>query len=106
MLVCAFNYLPNGKYSNVFIFAAFSNKSFSGKVSLSVENLHLLTFPDEKDKILSELSFVLLDFVIDCFNFLTDTHCYNAFFLNRNGLSDDMVVLFLKNKYASLVYSS
>ena len=98
MLVCAFNYLPNGKYSNVFIFAAFSNKSFSGKISLSVENLHLLTFPDNKDKILSVFLSVLLNFVIDCLGFLTNTHFYNEFFLNLNGLFDDKVVPLTKKR--------
>ena len=41
--VYAFNSLPNGEYSNLFIVAAFSSKSFSGKISLSVKNLYLLT---------------------------------------------------------------
>ena len=53
--------------------------------------------------ILIVLSFVLLNFVIDCFDFLTNTHIYNKFFLNRNGLSDNKVVLFTKNEYGSLV---
>ena len=46
---------------------------------------------------------VLLDFVIDCFDFLTNTHFYNMFVLNRNGLSDDKVSSFTKNEYGSLV---
>ena len=41
--VYAFNSLPNGEYSNLFIVAAFSSKSFSGKISLPVKNLYLLT---------------------------------------------------------------
>ena len=49
------------------------------------------------------LSFVLLVVVIDCFNFLTNTHFYDEFLLNRNGLSDDKVVLFTKNEYGFLV---
>ena len=35
------------------------------------------------------LIFVLLDFVFDCFNFLTKTNFYKKFFVNRNGLSVD-----------------
>ena len=48
MSVCAFNSLPKGKYSIVFIVAAFSSKSVSGKTSLPVKNSYLLTFPDDK----------------------------------------------------------
>ena len=44
----------------------------------------------------------LLDFVIDCFYFLTYTHFYK-FFLNRNGSSDGNLVSFTKNEYGSLV---
>ena len=50
MSVCVFNYLPKGKYSNLFIIAAFSSKSFSGQTSLPVKNSYLLTFPDIKLK--------------------------------------------------------
>ena len=57
--------------------------------------------PDDKGQILAFC--VLLDFVIDCFNFLTNTHFYNKFFLNRNVLFDDKVVSFRKNEYGSLV---
>ena len=49
------------------------------------------------------LRFVLLNFVVDYFNFLTNTHFYNKFFLNLNGLSDDKVVSFPKNEYCALV---
>ena len=45
MSVCAFNSLAKGKHSNLFIVAAFSNKSFSSKISLSVKNSYLLTLP-------------------------------------------------------------
>ena len=48
MSVCFLNSLPNRKYSNLFIVAVFSGKSFSGKTSLSVENSYLLTYPDNK----------------------------------------------------------
>ena len=51
------------------------------------------------------MSLVLLDFVINSLNFLTDTHFYNKFFLNGNGLSDNKVVSFTKSEYGSLVYS-
>ena len=50
---CAFNFFPNGEYSNLFIVAAFSNKSLSGKTFLSVENSYLQTFPDDKTDILA-----------------------------------------------------
>ena len=45
MSVCAFNYFPKCKYSNLFIEAAFSSKSFLVK--------HLLTFPDHTAGILA-----------------------------------------------------
>ena len=47
------------------------------------------------------LSFVLLDFAIDCFNCLM--FIYDKFFLNRDGLSDGKVVTISKNEYGSLV---
>ena len=50
MSVCTFNYFPNGEYSNLFIVAAFYNKSFSGKTSLPVKSSYKLTFPDVKQK--------------------------------------------------------
>ena len=53
MSACAFNYLPSGEYSNVFIVAAFSSNSFSGKTYLPVQNSYLLTFPDDKGEILA-----------------------------------------------------
>ena len=53
MSVCAFNSLPKGEYSKLFIVAAFSSKSFSGKTTLSVKNLYLLTFPEDKTEILA-----------------------------------------------------
>ena len=53
MSVCAFNSLHNGEYPNLFIIAAFSSKSFSGKTSLPVKNSNLLTFPDDKADILA-----------------------------------------------------
>ena len=48
MSVCAFSSFSNGEYSNLLIVEAFSNKSFSGKTSLSVNYSYLLTFPDDK----------------------------------------------------------
>ena len=106
MSVCAFDSLPKGKYSNLFIVAAFSNMYFSGKTSMPVKNPILLTFPKDKAEILiisllNCIELFLLNFVIDCFNLLINTHFYNKFFLNCNGLSDDKVVLFTKNKYGS-----
>ena len=53
MSVCAFNSLPKEEYSNHFIAAAFSSKSFSGKTSLVVKNSYLLTFPNDKAEILA-----------------------------------------------------
>ena len=51
--VCFFNSLLNGKYSNLLIVAAFSNKSFSSKTPSPVKNSYLLTFPDDKAEILA-----------------------------------------------------
>ena len=42
------------------------------------------------------LSFVLLNYIIDCVNFFTNTDSYNKFFINHNGLSDDKVVSLTK----------
>ena len=66
--------------------------TFSGKTSLSVKNLYLLAFPDDKAEIL-----------VVCFNFLTNTHFYNKFFINHDALAEDKVVLFTKNKSVSLL---
>ena len=52
MSVCAYNSLPNGEYSNLFIVAAFSSKSFFGKTTLPVKN-SFLTIPDDKAEILA-----------------------------------------------------
>ena len=48
MSVSAFNSLPNRKYSDFFIVAAFSSKSFTGKTSLPVKNSYLVKFPEDK----------------------------------------------------------
>ena len=53
MSICAFNSLPNSKYSNLFIAVAFSNKSFSGKIYFPVKNLYLVTCSDDKAEILA-----------------------------------------------------
>ena len=53
MSVCTFNSSPKEEYSNLFIVAAFSNGSFSGKTSLPARNSYLLTFPDDKAEILA-----------------------------------------------------
>ena len=52
MLDCAFNSLTNREYSNLFNVADFLSKSFSGKMSLTLKNSYLLTFPDAKAEIL------------------------------------------------------
>ena len=106
--VCAFNSLPNGKYSNLLNVAAFSIKSFSGKTSLLVKKSYLQTFPDDKAEILavvyiSYIELCFAHFFIDCFDFLTNIHFYDKFFLICNGLSDDTVVSFTKSEYGSLV---
>ena len=60
--------------------AVFSSKSFSGKTFLPVKNSYLLTFADDTTEILAACPFkshralFLLDFVNDCFDFLTNTH--------------------------------
>ena len=51
MLVCAFNSLSKGEYSNLLIVATFFSKSFPGKTSLSVKSSYLLTFHDDKPEI-------------------------------------------------------
>ena len=49
----AFNSLPLAEYSNLLNAAAFPNKYFSDKTSLTVKNSYLLTFPGGKAKILA-----------------------------------------------------
>ena len=54
MSVFDFNSLPSGEHSNLFIIAAFSNKSYFGKKkSLPVKKSYLLTFPDDKAETLA-----------------------------------------------------
>ena len=53
MSVCLFNSLTNDEYWNVLVVAAFSNKSFSGKTSLSVKNSYLPTILDSEAEILA-----------------------------------------------------
>ena len=55
-----FNSLLNVKYSNPFNAADFRSEYFSGKAILPVKNLYLLTFPDDKSKILA----AYLDFAL------------------------------------------
>ena len=52
-LVCFAKDFSNGEYSNLFNAAAFSTKSFSAKTFLPVKDSYLLTFRDEKAKILA-----------------------------------------------------
>ena len=54
MSFCAFNFLPEDEYSNLFIAAAFSSKSFSGTKSLPVRNSYPLTFMSDKVEILGD----------------------------------------------------
>ena len=49
----AFNSLPEGEYSHLFIIADFPSKSFSGKTCFPVKNSYLLTLPDDKAEILA-----------------------------------------------------
>ena len=102
MSVSFFNPLPKGEYSKLLIVVAFSNTSFSGKTSLLVKNAYLLTFSDTKAEILAAFQSKSYR-IIDCFNFLTNSHFYNRFFLNHNGFSHSEIVSFTKNKYGSLV---
>ena len=51
MSICAFNSLPKGEYSNLFIVVAFYSKSFSGKTSFPVKKSYLPTYPDDKANI-------------------------------------------------------
>ena len=53
MSVCAFNFLPDGEYSNILIVADFSSSSFSVNTCSPVKNSNLTTFPDDKAKILA-----------------------------------------------------
>ena len=53
MSVCVFNYLSYSEYSDLFIVAAFSSKSFSDKTSLLLTNSYLLTFRDDQAEILT-----------------------------------------------------
>ena len=91
MSVCAFNYLPKGKHSNLFIVAAFSSNSFSGKTSLPVKDSYLLTFPDDKAEILAvclSKSYAAL-FCLILLSIVLIFSVYNTFFLDLNGLSND-----------------
>ena len=81
MSVCYFNSLPDGKYSNLFIEAAFFNKSFSGKTSFSVEtykNFLLIKLIIWLLVCLNHINF-LLDFVIHCFVSFTKSHFIISF---------------------------
>ena len=53
MSVYAFNFLPKGKYSNLFIIVALSSNFFSCKTSLSVHNSYLPILPDDKAEFLA-----------------------------------------------------
>ena len=53
MLVCFFNSLPNGEYSNLLIVAAFCKSYFPAKTSSPVKNSYFPTFPDDKAEILA-----------------------------------------------------
>ena len=72
MSVWAFNSLSKGKDSNLFIVAVFSSKSFFGKTSLVVKKPYLVTFPDDKSKILAAC---LLNHIEFCFA----RFCYRLF---------------------------
>ena len=53
MSVYVFNSLSKDEHSNHLIVAAFSSKSFSGKLYLPVKNSYLLTCLDDKAEILA-----------------------------------------------------
>ena len=74
MSVCFFKLLPNDEYSNLLIAKAFTSNPFSYKTSLSDKGSYLPTFLDDKAEIFAfVLSFFWLDFVIDSFDFLTNS---------------------------------
>ena len=108
-LTCLFNSLPDGKYSNLLIAAAFCNKSFSDKTSLPVKNLYLLTFLIDTAEALAvclsksywALIYSVLLLITLIFTLIIDF--YNKFFPNLNGLSDEKVVSFIKIEYGSLI---
>ena len=50
-------------------------------------------------------NFVSLNFVVGCFDFFFNTHFYNIFFRNCNGLSDDQVLSFTQIENDPWVYS-
>ena len=108
MSVCAFNYFPNGDFSNPSIGAAFSDKFFSSETYLPVKNSYLLTLPDDKAETLghclSKLYWALFCSVLllIALIFLPKLF-YHRFSLNRNVLPDDKVVSFTKDDNAPLV---
>ena len=78
MVLIFCNLLPNDKYSNLLIVAAFSIRSFSSKTSWPIRISYLLTFPDDKVEILavclSNFFLPLFCAVIDCFHFFINSH--------------------------------
>ena len=69
MSVCFFKSRPNGEYSSLLIVAA-----FFGKIASPVKNLYLSIFPDDKAEILDCIELCFTDFVINCFDFLSNSH--------------------------------
>ena len=69
MSVCFFNSLPNCEYSNHLIVAAISNSPLLDKSSSSAKNPYLLTFPDDKVKMLAVcfLNCIGLCFALFCY---------------------------------------
>ena len=53
MSVSFLNSIINGEYSNLFIVAAFSKKSFSSKISSPFKKSYLPTRPDDKVEVLA-----------------------------------------------------
>ena len=108
MSVYGFKSLPNSKYSNLLLVAAFSSNSFSGKTSSSFKNSYLPRFSDNKAEILvvyfSKSSWDLLArFCYWLFWFFHWQQFCKSFFRNFNGLSERKVALFTKTFFFSII---
>ena len=53
MSVCFYNSLPDDEFPDVLIVAGCSNSPFCGKISSSVKNSYLATFPNDNVNILA-----------------------------------------------------
>ena len=69
MSICFLNSLPNSKYSNLLIIAAFPNCPFSGQISSLVKNSYLPIFSDNKAEIIA----------VNCIELCFAPCCYQLF---------------------------